>query len=454
MRITCHRNFLIWATLFQSLLFVFMLVSKTYAATETKLLPSDGATYDYFGVSVSVSGNVALVGAKDDDDKGANSGSAYVFRWNGSSWVQEQKLLPSDGAASDYFGTSVSISGDVALVGADWDDDKGGNSGSAYVFRWNGSSWVEEDKLLASDGVSGDWFGGSVSIDGNVALVGAQGNDDNDYNSGSAYVFRWNGSDWVEEQKLLSSDGAVFDFFGESVSISGNVALVGAVEDDDNGDESGSAYVFRWNGSSWVQEQKLLPSDGAAYDWFGESVSISGNAALVGAEGDYGASGSAYVFRWNGSNWVQEQKLVASDGAYYDYFGTSVSISSDVALVGADWDDDKGIQSGSAYVYTIGVQSELIADFSAIPTSGPAPLIVSFSDQSMGTVSSWNWNFGDGTTSNEQNPSHTYTDPGTYTVSLTVTGPGGSDTETKADYITVRSASKAMPWIPLLLMDD
>jgi hypothetical protein len=491
------------------LLFVFMLVCKTYAATETKLLPSDGAADDWFGYVVSVDGNVALVGAVEDDDNGDDSGSAYVFRWNGSNWIQEQKLLASDGAAKDYFGTSVSISGDVALVGADWDDDKGANSGSAYVFRWNGSNWVEEQKLLASDGVSGDWFGGSVSIDGNVALVGAQGNDDNEYNSGSAYVFRWNGSNWVEEQELLPSDGAAFDFcgesvsvddnvalvgavedddkgansgsayvfrwngsnwvqeqkllasdgaasdwFGESVSISGNVALVGAVEDDDNGDESGSAYVFRWNGSNWVQEQKLLPSDGAAYDWFGVSVSISGNAALVGAEGDYGKSGSAYVFRWNGSNWVEEQKLVASDGAYYDYFGTSVSISSNVALVGADRNDDKGTSSGSAYVYTLGVQSELIADFSAIPTSGSVPLIVSFTDQSTGTVDSWNWDFGDGLTSTMQNPSHTYTDPGTYTVSLTVSGPGGSDTETKADYITAGAPAKAMPWIPLLLLDD
>ena len=348
----------------------------------------------------------------------------------------------------------MSISGDVALVGADGDDDNYASSGSAYVFRWNGSNWVQEQKLLASDGVSGDWFGGAVSIDGNVALVGAQGNDDTDYNSGSAYVFRWNGSNWVEEQELLPSDGAAFDFCGESVSVDGNVALVGAVEDDDKGDDSGSAYVFRWNGSNWVQEQKLLPSDGAADDYFGVSVSISGNAALVGAEGDYGRSGSAYDYRWNGSNWVEEQKLVASDGAYYDYFGASESISSNEALVGADRNDDKGNQSGSAYVYTLGVQSELIADFSAIPTSGPAPLIVSFSDQSMGTVSSWNWNFGDGATSNEQNPSHTYNDSGNYTVTLAVTGPEGSDTETKTDYIKVGAPAKAMPWVPLLLLDD
>ena len=151
---------------------------------------------------------------------------------------------------------------------------------------------------------------------------------------------------------------------------------------------------------------------------------------------------------------MEEQKLVASDGAYYDYFGASVSISSNVALVGADRNDDKGNQSGSAYVYTLGVQSELIADFSAIPTSGPAPLIVSFSDQSMGTVSSWNWNFGDGATSNEQNPSHTYNDSGNYTVTLAVTGPEGSDTETKTDYIKVGAPAKAMPWVPLLLLDD
>jgi hypothetical protein len=510
MRITCQRKLPIRATLFLSFLFVFVLGSKTYAATEAKLLasdgaaydyfgyvasissdvallgadsnddngvdsgsayvfrrngsnwveeqkllPSDGAAYDYFGTSVSISGNVALVGADGNDDNGVDSGSAYVFRWNGSNWVQEQKLLPSDGAAYDYFGWEVSINGDVALVGAVGDGDNGDESGSAYVFRWNGSNWVQEQKLLPSGGAAYDWFGESVSISGNVALIGADGNDDKGDDSGSAYVFRWNGSNWVQEQKLLPSDGAAFDYFGYSLSIDGNVALVGADSNDDNGVDSGSAYVFRWNGSNWVQEQKLLPSDGAAFDYFGYSLSIDGNVVLVGAveDGDNGdESGSAYVFRWNGSNWVQEQKLLPSDGAAYDWFGESVSISGNVALIGANGNDDKGDDSGSAYVYTL--EAQFVADFSAIPTSGPAPLIVSFSDQSTGTVSSWNWNFGDGTISNKQNPSHTYTDPGTYTVSLTVTCPGGSDTETKADYIKVRSPSKAMPWIPLLLLDD
>jgi len=211
---------------------------------EQKLLASDGAADDRFGDSVSISGNVALVGAELDDDKGTDSGSAYVFRWSGGSWVEEQKLLASDGAADDRFGSSVSISGNVALVGAELDDDKGTDSGSAYVFRWNGSSWLEEQKLLASDGAGSDYFGSSVSISGNVALVGAYLDDDNGTYSGSAYVFRWNGSSWVEEQKLLASDGAADDRFGDSVSISGDMALVGAFWDDDNGTDSGSAYVF------------------------------------------------------------------------------------------------------------------------------------------------------------------------------------------------------------------
>jgi hypothetical protein len=323
-----------------------------------KLLASDGAAGDRFGHSVSVSGNVAVVGAPYDDDNGSDSGSAYVFRWNGSSWVQEQKLLPSDGAPQDRFARyPLSVSGDVAVVGAHLDDNANGtDAGSAYVFRWNGSSWVQEQKLLPSDGAAFEYFGTSVSVSGEVVVVGAA--RDNNY-SGSAYVFRWNGSSWVQEQKLLPSDGASQDKFGEFVSVSGNVVVVGAWGDDDNGAQSGSAYVFRWNGSSWVQEQKLLASDGAGGDPFGDvfgnPVSVSGDVAVVGASHywENGTnSGSAYVFRWNGSSWVQEQKLLASEGAVGDAFGV-VSVSGNVAIVGAGGDDDKGTDSGSAYIFSL-----------------------------------------------------------------------------------------------------
>jgi hypothetical protein len=188
-RILCHRKLFIRAAL--SFLFVFILASKTFATTESKLLASDGTEGDWFGHAVSISGDVALVGAELESDKGTYSGAAYVFRWNGSSWVEEEKLLASDGLGYDYFGSSVSISGDVALVGAYGDDDNSIiDSGAAYVFRYNGETWVEEDKLLASDGAANDRFGSSVSISGDVALVGAYLDDDNGGDSGSAYLFK------------------------------------------------------------------------------------------------------------------------------------------------------------------------------------------------------------------------------------------------------------------------
>jgi len=153
--------------------------------------------------------------------------------------------LPSDGAAGDKFGGGVAISGDTALVGASENNDKGGNSGSVYVFEYNGSAWVETDNLLASDGGSADHFGYRISLSGDALLVGANLDRNNGYESGSAYIFRYDGSTWVEESKLLlPSDGAVGDFFGSSVSISGGTILVGAYRDDDNVSNSGSAYVF------------------------------------------------------------------------------------------------------------------------------------------------------------------------------------------------------------------
>ena len=211
---------------------------------EAKLLPSDGAADDHFGQSVSIDGDYAVVGAYWHDDNGTNSGSAYVFIRSGTSWTQEAKLLPIGGAAEDFFGTSVSISGDYIVVGAELNDDNGSNSGSAYVFKRSGTSWAQQDKLLPSDGAMDDNFGQSVSISGDYAVVGASSNNDNGNNSGSAYLFKRTGTSWAEVTKLLAFDAAADDKFGISVSISGDCTIVGALSDDDDGSESGSAYVF------------------------------------------------------------------------------------------------------------------------------------------------------------------------------------------------------------------
>ena len=193
------------------------------------------------------------MGAQDDEDNGYASGSAYIFKRTGTTWVQEDKLLPTDGATLDRFGVSVSISGDYAIVGAIFHNDNGLESGSAYLFKRTGTTWVQEDKLLPTDGAEGDQFGVSVSISGDYAVVGAYLNGDNGLESGSAYIFKRTGTTWVQEDKLLPTDGAEGDKFGRSVSISGNNTVVGSFGDDVHGDFSGSAYLFGGSGTSWFQ---------------------------------------------------------------------------------------------------------------------------------------------------------------------------------------------------------
>ncbi|MEM1221846.1 MAG: FG-GAP repeat protein [Verrucomicrobiota bacterium] len=327
------------------------------ASLESKLGPdttSDDAENYEFGLSVSISGNTALIGVPRDGDLGSNSGSAYVFVRNGTSWSQQQKLTADDGAANDRFGFSVSVSGDIALVGSPLNSAKGNESGSAYVFVRNGMSWTQEQKLAASDGTKDDEFGVSVSVCEETALVGAHHDDDNGLDSGSVYVFVRNGTSWTEQEKLTADDGTPVDLFGFSASLSGDTALVGAYGDSDNGSSSGSAYVFVRNGTEWSQEQKLIADDSGNNHFFGESVSLCGDTALIGAflsDGVVTNTGGAYVFVRDGASWSQEQKLTASDGAEDDFFGESVSISGDVAVVGAYRDDDEGDASGSAYIF-------------------------------------------------------------------------------------------------------
>lgn len=321
---------------------------------QNKLTPSDGAADDEFGWSVAISGDYAIVGVRHDDDNGSDSGSAYIFHRSGATWVEQDKLTASDGAANDVFGYSVAISGDYAIVGARDDDDNGSASGSAYIFRRNGSTWTEQVKLTASDGAFADLFGYCVSISGEYAIVGAPQDDDAGGESGSAYVFHRSGSMWSEQDKLTTSDAAAGDHFGVSVSISGDYAIAGARYDDDGVSNSGSAYVFIRSGSNWTEQDKLTAPDGVLGGDFGNSVSISGDYAVVGANGNDGlseSSGSAYLFQRNGSNWIQQVKLTSSDGEAIDLFGWSVSISGEYVIVGAQWNDDHGIASGSAYFF-------------------------------------------------------------------------------------------------------
>jgi len=227
-----------------------------------------------------------------------------------ANWQQQDKLLSLDGAAGDTFGISVSISGDYAIAGAAWDD---GGTGSAYIFRRSDvpddPNWYQQCKLLASDGEAGDMFGYSVSINGNYCLVGAGSDDDNGSTSGAAYIFKRSDvpddPNWYQQCKLTASDGEAGDMFGycRSVSIDANYGIIGAYGNDDNGSASGSAYVFKRSDvpddPNWYQQAKLLASDGAAGNFFGNTVSIGDYYAIVGAYHLYWSPypGSAYIFK-------------------------------------------------------------------------------------------------------------------------------------------------------------
>jgi hypothetical protein len=335
--------------------YVYTRVNGVWSETQ-KITASDGAENVNFGWSVSISGDTLVVGALYDDDKGKGSGSAYVYTRVNGVWSETQKITASDGAENVNFGWSVSISSDTLVVGAQFDDDKGTDSGSAYVYTRVNGVWSETQKLTASDGAAGDQFGGSVSISSDTLVVGAQFDDDKGTDSGSAYVYTRVNSVWSETQKLTASDGAAGDQFGGSVSINDDCMVVGAQFDDDKGTDSGSIYVYPRVNGVWYEKQKITASDGAGGDRFGVSVSIHGPCMVVGASWDDDKgdrSGGAYgLTRVNGV-WMEAQKVTASDGAGGDWFGWSASIFDFTLVVGAMGDDDKGSSSGSAYVFDL-----------------------------------------------------------------------------------------------------
>ena len=336
---------------------------------QAKLLASDGAAGDFFGIDISISGDYAIIGADGDDDRGNWSGSAYIFKREGESWVEQTKLTASDGAAGDRFGLCVSMSGDYAIVGAHNTDNNGSNSGSAYIFKRSAvvgdPNWYQKTKLTASDAASLDNLGFSVSINGYYAIVGAHGDDNK---TGSAYIFKRSevlgDPHWYEQCKLTAPDRADGDYFGISVSISGDYAIVGVGLDDDDGIDSGSAYIFKRSDTpgdpNWYQESKLTASDGAAGDGFGNNAVMSGDYAIVGATGNDANglvdSGAAYVFKRSDvpgdPNWYEQAKLTASDGSAGDGFGNRTEMSDDYAIIPAYADDTDGLEnSGSAYIF-------------------------------------------------------------------------------------------------------
>lgn len=355
-----------------------------------KIFPDDGVAGDRFGSAVSVNGDVMIIGARTAVGPGPSAGAAYIYRFDGDEWVQEQRLTDFLGATGDSFGSAVSISGDNAVVGA-FRDNLGVRlkAGSASIFTFNGVSWALLQKISAADRTQGDFFGSAVAIDGGLMVIGAPGEEIRtvsvpgiraDTDSGAAYVFAFNGTAWTQVSKLKAQRaalgceiaGAKSDFFagdrfGVSVDVDGVNIVVGADEIEFRRrpvggscqlntlvSGTGGIYVYRQGFFSTDFQAKLEPADPAPNQLLGRSVGIDGDIIVGGARGDSSVEsfgGSAYVFRFDGADWAQDEKITASDSEPLDWFGESIAVDGDTAIVGAFGDDDSGPLSGAAYTF-------------------------------------------------------------------------------------------------------
>ena len=307
-----------------------------------KLTASDAAAYDSFGWAVAMDGQSLIVGSPGDDDSGLSSGAAYVFVYDQvTGWTQQAKLLPSDGAANDEFGFSVSIKGDLAAVGAHYDADMGSYSGSVYIFRRSGVLWTQEAKLNASDEISWDKFGSSVALADQAVAVGALEADGGASSSGAAFVFRCVNGLWTQEAKLIAFDAETSDRLGVSIAFDGDTVIAGA-----EGDESytGAVYVFEREDDVWSTKAKWTAINSATGNTFGDAVAMSGKTVIVG-----GYNGPAVVFVKDAGNWRRQVELDSQGGHY----GCSVALAGSCALIGAYFNCDLATNAGAAYVYSL-----------------------------------------------------------------------------------------------------
>ena len=369
--------------------YVFIRDSSGVWTQQQKLTASDGVADDRFGWRVDVDGDTIVVGKESWDFFAPPPGAAYVFtRDSNGVWSEQQKLTAFDGEAGDYFGEAVAVSLDTIVIGADGDDDIGTNTGAVYVYvRDSGGIWNLQQKLTASNGVDNDSFGNAVDLDGETAVVGTSNfyyDDTGTYvQTSTAYAFTRDSNGNWSEQELDPLVNVENEDFGKSVAVSGDTIAVGSPEDDDVELSEGAVYLFNRDTTGvWSLQQKVTASDGGNNDNLGFSIGLDGDNLVASAytDDDNGTdSGSAYLFtRDDNGVWNEQLKLVSSDGVDYDYFGFSVAISASSIISGAYLDDTAlGVNAGSAYVF------ETVSSVEG-PDVSLAPTAVDFGDVAVG----------------------------------------------------------------------
>jgi len=324
--------------------------------SRTKIVASDASANSYFGASASIDGDYAIVGADRESTLADRTGAAYIYhRTARNTWDAGTKIVANDAQALDQFGYSSDISGDYAIVGA-WLEDAGGSSaGAAYIYHRTGTNtWDAGTKIVASDASANSYFGISVAISGDYAIVGSYLHD----SDGAAYIYHRTGTNtWDAGTKIVANDAQASDLFGISVAINGDYAVVGATGEDTGGSGAGAAYIYhRTATNTWDSGIKIVASDAQAGDKFGSSVAIDGDYAVVGAENEGAGgvdSGAAYIYHRTDTNtWDSGVKIVASDAHSNDEFGASADISGDYVVVGAPYESALGDENtGAIYIY-------------------------------------------------------------------------------------------------------
>ncbi len=334
--------------------------------TQTRLLAGNGVASQQFGNSVDLDGDVAVIGSTT----ATPIVPVRVFERSAGAWLETASLTPADGAAGAVFGYDVAVDGDTIVVGAPERAGAGPRRSGVYVYELVAGVWTQTAKLTVIDPQTTDQFGISVDISGNSIVIGADGADVVERGTslqGVAYVFVRSGQQWQLQQKIFATDGATFDNFGGSVAIEGERVVAGSIgSDNGNADpffSAGATYVFERVASQWTQRAKLIASDGLRMDFLGGKVAMSGNVVVAGAArariGNAVNQGAAYVFESNGNNvWTQVTKLVAADGVAGEMFSSAgVAISGSAIAIGLPGHLINGQQIGSAYSYRRGADN-------------------------------------------------------------------------------------------------
>jgi hypothetical protein len=342
-----HENFAIVGAHFGNKVFIYEKIGGNWEFKTS----FTGTTGGGFGRQVAIYDSVAVVGVPDNNVYGSLAGLVYVYRRNATTWVFDQILSPLDISSGDRFGAGVSVYENTIVVGSPYNDFTSSNSGAIYIYEFNGTDWVQIEQLTGTNVQSEELFGFRVDIWDTVIVAGCIESSYFENQAGSAYVFEYTAGNWIETDLIGGNDLEAYDGFSYCVSATNGRIIIGAYQHDDGGINAGCAYIFHKEISGdWMQKAQLVAPGINSSEWYGFTVGISDDLAVMGSDIGHHGEG-AFVYHFNGTSWVLLQPIVGLDSEPTDLFGRAVAISGNSIIVGALADEEVGNQTGAAYIF-------------------------------------------------------------------------------------------------------